>query len=130
MARYVITNSKFKPFSYAELIQPIQLAEVAHQAVEDQYNELSTKANVWENIASEQDSPYTYNMYKTYADDLKYQADQLATSGLTPASRQGLNNMRTRYSQQIVPIEQGYAAKVRDIEAQKQAKLKDNYLLN
>lgn len=129
MARYVITNSKFKPFSYAELIQPIQLAEVAHQAVEDQYNELSTKANVWENIASEQDSPYTYNMYKTYADDLKYQADQLATSGLTPASRQGLNNMRTRYSQQIVPIEQGYAAKVRDIEAQKQAKLKDNTLM-
>lgn len=129
MVRYVITGSKFKPFSYAELIQPIQLAEAAHQAVEDQYNELSTKANVWENIASEQDSPYTYNMYKTYADDLKYQADQLATSGLTPASRQGLNNMRTRYSQQIVPIEQGYAAKVRDIEAQKQAKLKDNTLM-
>lgn len=129
MARYVITSSKFKPFSYAELIQPIQLAEAAHQAVEDQYNELSTKANVWENIANEQDSPYTYNMYKTYADDLKYQADQLATSGLTPASRQGLNNMRTRYSQQIVPIEQGYAAKVRDIEAQKQAKLKDNTLM-
>jgi hypothetical protein len=129
MARYVITGSKFKPFSYAELIQPIQLAEAAHQAVEDQYNELSTKANVWENIANEQDSPYTYNMYKTYADDLKYQADQLATSGLTPASRQGLNNMRTRYSQQIVPIEQGYAAKVRDIEAQKQAKLKDNTLM-
>lgn len=129
MARYVITGSKFKPFSYAELIQPIQLAEAAHQAVEDQYNELSTKANVWENIANEQDSPYTYNMYKTYADDLKYQADQLATFGLTPASRQGLNNMRTRYSQQIVPIEQGYAAKVRDIEAQKQAKLKDNTLM-
>lgn len=129
MARYVITGSKFKPFSYAELIQPIQLAEATHQAVEDQYNELSTKANVWENIANEQDSPYTYNMYKTYADDLKYQADQLATSGLTPASRQGLNNMRTRYSQQIVPIEQGYAAKVRDIEAQKQAKLKDNTLM-
>lgn len=129
MARYVITGSKFKPFSYAELIQPIQFAEAAHQAVEDQYNELSTKANVWENIANEQDSPYTYNMYKTYADDLKYQADQLATSGLTPASRQGLNNMRTRYSQQIVPIEQGYAAKVRDIEAQKQAKLKDNTLM-
>lgn len=129
MARYVITGSKFKPFSYAELIQPIQLAEEAHQAVEDQYNELSTKANVWENIANEQDSPYTYNMYKTYADDLKYQADQLATSGLTPASRQGLNNMRTRYSQQIIPIEQGYAAKVRDIEAQKQAKLKDNTLM-
>lgn len=129
MARYVITGSKFKPFSYAELIQPIQLAEAAHQVVEDQYNELSTKANVWENIANEQGSPYTYNMYKTYADDLKYQADQLATSGLTPASRQGLNNMRTRYSQQIVPIEQGYAAKVRDIEAQKQAKLKDNTLM-
>lgn len=129
MARYVITGSKFKPFSYAELIQPIQLAEAAHQAVEDQYNELSTKANVWENIANEQNSPYTYNMYKTYADDLKYQADQLATSGLTPASRQGLNNMRTKYSQQIVPIEQGYAAKVRDIEAQKQAKLKDNTLM-
>lgn len=129
MARYVITGSKFKPFSYAELIQPIQLAEAAHQAVEDQYNELSTKANVWENIANEQNSPYTYNMYKTYADDLKYQADQLATSGLTPANRQNMLRMKQRYSSDIVPIEQAYKRRQELIDEQRKLLAQDNTLM-
>lgn len=129
MAKYVITGSKFKPFSYAELIQPIQLAEAAHQAVEDQYNELSTKANVWENIANEQNSPYTYNMYKTYADDLKYQADQLATSGLTPANRQNMLRMKQRYSSDIVPIEQAYKRRQELIDEQRKLLAQDNTLM-
>lgn len=129
MARYVITSNKFKPFSYAELIQPIQLAEAAHQAVEDQYNELSTKANVWENIANEQNSPYTYNMYKTYADDLKYQADQLATSGLTPANRQNMLRMKQRYSSDIVPIEQAYKRRQELIDEQRKLLAQDNTLM-
>ena len=90
MARYVITGSKFKPFSYAELIQPIQLAEAAHQAVEDQYNELSTKANVWDKLAGEQPDSKVSTLYRDYANDLRNQANQLAKEGLTPSSRQGL----------------------------------------
>lgn len=124
MARYVITGSKFKPFSYAELIQPIQLAEAAHQAVEDQYNELSTKANVWDKLAGEQPDSKVSTLYRDYANDLRNQANQLAKEGLTPSSRQGLLEMKSRYSTDIIPIEQAYNARAAEAAEQLAGKAK------
>lgn len=124
MTRYVITGSKFKPFSYAELIQPIQLAEATHQAVEDQYNELSTKANVWDKLAGEQPDSKVSTLYRDYANDLRNQANQLAKEGLTPSSRQGLLEMKSRYSTDIIPIEQAYNARAAEAAEQLAGKAK------
>ena len=45
-ANYIVINSKFKPFSYAEMLQPVQMATLAHQEIENEYADLATKANV------------------------------------------------------------------------------------
>ena len=74
MAKYLVNNAKFKPFSYEELIQPILLADAAHKELENQYAELATKANVWEGMANKQTDPYAYKMYKAYSNDLEEQA--------------------------------------------------------
>ena len=95
-ANYIVINSKFKPFSYAEMLQPVQMATLAHQEVENEYAELATKANVWDEMANEQTDPYAYKMYKTYSNDLEEQAGQLAREGLTPASRQNMLRMKQR----------------------------------
>ena len=109
MAGYnIVLDTKFKPFSYQEMLAPVAAATQAHQAVEEEYGNLATKASVWENMANEQSDPYTYKMYKTYADDLEAQAEQLARDGLTSASRSGMLNMRARYSKEITPIENAY----------------------
>lgn len=109
MANYsLILDTKFKPFSYAEMLAPVAAATQAHQALEEEYGNLTTKANVWENMANEQTDPYAYKMYKTYSDDLEARAEQLMRYGLNASSRKGMLDMRARYSKEIVPIETAY----------------------
>lgn len=109
MANYsLILDTKFKPFSYAEMLAPVAAATQAHQAIEEEYGNLSAKASVWENMANEQSDPYAYKMYKTYADDLESRAEQLMRYGLNASSRKGMLDMRARYSKEIVPIETAY----------------------
>lgn len=109
MANYsLILDTKFKPFSYAEMLAPVAAATQARQAIEEEYGNLATKANVWEEMANEQTDPYAYKMYKTYSDDLEARAEQLMRYGLNASSRKGMLDMRARYSKEIVPIETAY----------------------
>lgn len=128
-ANYIVVNSKFKPFSYAEMLQPVQMATLAHQEVENEYAELATKANVWDEMANEQTDPYAYKMYKTYSNDLEEQAGQLAREGLTPTSRQNILRMKQRYSSDIVPIEQAYKRRQELIDEQRKLLAQDNTLM-
>lgn len=128
-ANYIVVNSKFKPFSYAEMLQPVQMATAAHQEIENEYADLATKANIWDEMANEQTDPYAYKMYKTYSNDLEEQAGQLAREGLTPASRQNMLRMRQRYSSDIVPIEQAYKRRQELIDEQRKLLAQDNTLM-
>lgn len=130
MANYnLVVNSKFQPFSFERYIQPYQMYGEAYKEVENALGELSTKASVWEEMANEQTDPYAYKMYKSYADDLNAQADLLAKEGLNATSRRGMLNMRARYSSEITPIEQAYAARQKQAEQQQEALLKDPTLM-
>ncbi len=109
MANYsLILDTKFEPFSYQEMLAPVAASTQAHQALEEEYNELAAKANVWDRLANEQTDSKAYKMYKTYADDLSARADDLMKYGLNVSSRKGMLDMRTRYSKEIVPIEVAY----------------------
>lgn len=125
----LVVNSKFNPFSFERYIQPYQIYGQAYREVEDTLSELDTKASVWEEMANEQTDPYAYKMYKTYANDLEEQAGQLAREGLNAASRRDMLNMRARYSKEITPIEQAYAARQKQAEQQQQALLQDPTLM-
>lgn len=126
MASYgLILNTKFKPFSYAEMLAPVAAATQAHQALEEEYGKLSAKANVWEEMANEQTDPYAYKMYKTYSDDLETRAEQLMRYGLNPASRKSMLDMRARYSKEIIPIETAYKRREALAQEQRQAMAKD-----
>lgn len=104
----LVLDTKFKPFSYQEMLAPVMAATQAHQELETEYGDLATKASVWERMANEQTDPYAYKMYKTYSEDLENMAEQLARSGLSPASRRSMLNMKARYSSEILPIETAY----------------------
>lgn len=129
MANYLVINSKFQPFSFERYIQPYQIYGEAYKEIEDQYGELATKANVWDEMANEQTDPYAYKMYKTYSNDLEEQAGQLAREGLTPASRQNMLRMKQRYSSDIVPIEQAYKRRQELIDEQRELLSQDNTLM-
>ena len=105
------------------------MATTAHQVIENEYADLATKANVWDEMANEQTDPYAYKMYKTYSNDLEEQAGQLAREGLTPASRQNMLKMKQRYSSDIVPIEQAYKRRQELIAEQRKLSAQDNTLM-
>lgn len=125
----IVVGSKFRPFSYDEMIKPIQLAQEQHMAIEEEMSNLATRADVFEKLANEQTDPMAYNMYKNYANDLSSQVDVLSKEGLTPGSRQGLLDMRRRYSSEITPIEQAYKRREELTKEQREALLKDPTLL-
>lgn len=120
MANYsLVVNSKFQPFSFDRYLQPYQIYGQNYKEIEEQYTDLSTKAGIWDSLANEQTDPYTYKMYKTYANDLEDQASQLASEGLNAVSRKNMLNMRARYSKEIIPIEQAYNQKNKLAEEQR-----------
>ena len=128
MANYsLVIDSHFKPFSYAEMLAPVQAATQAHQELESAYSELETKANIWDKLASETSDPKAHSIYQKYADDLNEQAGELAKNGLSLSSRQALLNMKNRYTKEITPIEDAFNRRKDDIKAQKEMMQKDPY---
>nr|DAI45492.1 MAG TPA: hypothetical protein [Bacteriophage sp.] len=68
-------------------------------------------------------------MYKTYSDDLEAKAEQLMKYGLDSFSRRGMLDMKTRYSKEIVPIEQAYKRRQELIDEQRKLLAQDNTLM-
>lgn len=105
---FLSSGVKFNPFTYDELVKPLDRLYQEHSKVEEGLSELQTKAGIWEGLANQQSDPETYAQYKRYADELRLAANDLAVNGLTPTSRQNLFNMKARYASEITPIEQAY----------------------
>lgn len=124
-----VSGAKFRPFSYSEMLAPLQQATTAQMQIEDAYGELGTKADVFERMANEQTDPKAYAMYKQYSNDLAQQAESLVKQGLSPASRQGLIDMKRRYSSDIVPIEQAYKRRGELVDEQRKLQAQDNTLM-
>lgn len=130
MANYnFVSGAKFRPFSYQEMLQPLQAYTQEYNTIQEGMGELGTKAGIFEKMANEQTDPQAYAIYKQYSNDLAKQAESLAKQGLTPASRQGLIDMKRRYSSEIVPIEQAYKRRQELIDEQRKLQAQDSTLL-
>lgn len=130
MANFNFVNSaKFKPFSYQEMLQPVQAYTQVYNEVQDGLGELGAKADVFDQLANQQTDPITHARYKQYSDELTKQAELLATQGLNPISRQGLTDLKRRYSKDIIPIEQAYTKRQGWIDAQMKGKMADSTLI-
>ena len=126
MANYsLVINSKFRPFTYDELMKPVHDSTVAHQEVEAAYGALDTQASKWEHMANQATDEKAYTMYKTYADDLRAQADNLARNGLNALSRKDLLTMQRRYAQEITPIENAYTRRAALADEQRKLSQQD-----
>ena len=125
----LVVDSRFKARSFDDLIKPLAMYTQEYNALEQGINELDTKASIWENMANEQTDKNAYKMYKNYADDLRSAADQLASQGLSKMSRPALMNLKSRYTKEIVPIEQAYNTRQKQAEEQQKALLQDPTLL-
>ena len=125
----LVVNSTFQPFSFERYLQPYQIYGEAYHNVEDAYNQMNIQANAIASMADEVDDPETYAQYKRYEESLRKQADDLYNNGLTPGSRQGMLDMRSRYASEIVPIKNAIERRNQLAEEQRKAKLANPTLM-
>lgn len=125
----LVIDSKFRPFTFAELAAPWQMYGEAYKEQEAALADLDTKASVWENMVNKETDPELYQQYKNYADELTSQADVLATQGLTPGARQAIKRLGSRYSKEIVPIEQAFNTRKEQSKMQLQARMANPSLM-
>lgn len=128
MARYLTINSTFKPYTFDELLKPVQLYGEEYARQEAALGELQTKADMWKNIVNETNDPKAYKMYESYMQGIEDVANSLM-EGLSPTTRKGVLDMTKRYASEIVPIEQAYTRRQELIDEQRKALANDDSLL-
>ena len=104
MASYsIISNARFRPFSYDELVKPLVQYKEAYDKAEADYTNLAMQTETWKDIANQENSPIAYKMYKTYSDDLSRMVDDFS-KGMTLSNRGALMGLKRRYASEITPI--------------------------
>lgn len=132
MANYALSvNSTFQPFTYQELAAPLDRQELYHEKLADEYDKLSTQADVLEAMgANDRDkNSGSYSKYKSYSDALRKEADELYRFGLNYESRQRLSDLRRRYNTDIVPIQNAWNKRDEESKMQLQASLQNPSLM-
>lgn len=104
MASYsIVSNARFRPFSYDELVKPLVQYKEAYDKAEADYTNLAMQTEAWKDIANQENSPIAYKMYKTYSDDLSRMVDDFS-KGMTLSNRGALMGLKRRYASEITPI--------------------------
>lgn len=99
----LVIDSKFRPFSYDELIKPLMQYKEVYDKVEADYSNLAAQTEQWKDIANQTQSPEAYAMYSKYANDLNNIVDDFS-KGMTLQNRSKLLAMKRRYASDIQPI--------------------------
>ena len=132
MANYsLVVNSTFQPFTYQELAAPLDRQELYHERIADEYDKLSSQADVLEAMgANDRDkNSKTYLKYKNYSDNLRKEADNLYQNGLNYDTRQRLSNLRRMYNTDIVPIQNAWNKREQEADMQMKASMQNPSLM-
>lgn len=106
---YITLNSQFRPFTYDELVKPLQDYGEAYREVEEQYATLAQQTEAWKNIANQENNRDAYEMYKKYSADLNAAIEDFSR-GMTIQNRSKLAGLKSRYASEITPIANAYNA--------------------
>ena len=119
----LVANSVFQPFTYQELAAPLDRQDAYHENLMQQYEQLSDKADVLEAMGKNDRDKNVYNQYKAYSDSLRNERDNLYRNGLDTESRLRLSEMRRKYNQEIVPIQNAWQKREQEAQIQMKAKM-------
>lgn len=127
MARYNLTiGAKFRPFTYDELLKPIQALTEQHYAAEDAMYEMNSKASLLEQLLGESEDSRSRQMYNDFANELRASAEELYKHGYNASTRKGLMNARHMYASNVLPLEEAKKRREEAIAAQRAANAKGN----
>lgn len=130
MANYnLVVGSKFKPYSFEEYIAPYKMYDEVYQAQEAVLDKIATEASIMESIITEEKDKELYDQYQAFKKDLESKAGQLSKYGLNSSNRRDIIGMKSRYDQEIAPIENAFEKRQNLINQQRDALLGDDTLI-
>jgi len=109
----ITITSRFKPFTYEELIRPLLQYREAYDKVEADYTTLATQAEAWKDAANRETNPEAYKAYTKYTDDLNKIIEDFS-KGMNLNNSNTLN-MKRRYASEIMPIAKA-ATRLKELE--------------
>lgn len=106
MPKYLVTSgSHFQPFSYDDLIKPVEHMQQVHDAAQDAYDTLNLETNALaQYITDNPDDAQAKAIYNTYVDKLGSLQDSLFKNGVTGQTRRDLSAARSGYAKDITRI--------------------------
>lgn len=129
MSNYsIVVNSTFQPFTYQELIAPIAHQQQVFDNLAEQYDKLSSQADILEAMGANDRDKGAYSRFKKYSDNLRAEADNLYRNGLNSESRMRLSELKRRYNSEIVPIQNAWNKREQEAEMQTKARLSNPML--
>ena len=126
---YITIGSKFKPFSYEELVRPYEKYGNAYREQESLFSDIQAQSNEIADQINAQREAESFNIYKGYNDKLTEQAAQLSKEGLNIGSRKNLIDMRNRYSKEIQPMKKLIETRSKMADEQRQLYAKDKSIM-
>ena len=115
MANYALTvNPKFTPFTYDELIKPIEAYQNVYDTYDATYEKALEDVSKFASLNAETDNE-AYQKYQNYLQNIQNHKEALYKSGLSSSTRRGFQDLRNTYATEIKPMEIAYDKKIEDI---------------
>ena len=119
----LVSNAVFQPFSYQELLAPVMHQQQVQDQLAEQYEKLSSQADILEAMGANDRDSKAYRNFKNYSDNLRTEADNLYRNGLNSESRLRLSELKRRYNSEIVPIQNAWNKREEEAQMQMKASL-------
>lgn len=123
--RSITYKETFNPFSFERYLQPILLYEQAYNNVNSQIEQLTLESAEWEKLADSAIDQDSYEKYKSFANALQLEAENLAINGLSPQSRSSLLSLKKQYGTNIAPLSEAWTNREKTAQLQNQQSITD-----
>ena len=123
MANMFIGNTyRFKPFSFQEMLQPVQLYTQSYDNLETELNNLDILANDIPSKLNPKDveDAKILEKYKAFQNEMNNALESFYQEGLNQNSRKKLASLKSLYSKDLNPINTAYERRVKDSDFVKQ----------
>lgn len=108
---FIKSTTKFKPFSYQEMLAPVLVYKEAYDKAEEDFTNLNLLVgDVTSKLTNDaKDKPLKDSVIK-FQNDFNKAYDKLTTQGLTSQTMRELAQLKARYARELKPIDDAYKA--------------------
>lgn len=112
---YITSGASFRPYTFAEMLQPVQIYTDAYNKVEDELANLDIMAgDVASKLTNTPEDQELKKLYETFNTELTKASEELYSKGLSTQTRKRLSGLKAQYAEKLNPINEAYKAYAED----------------